>query len=239
MQRDSWLFGKEQLCGGRFFNCSCLILRKEATKSLSLRQPIKLPPLFSSRAERTSNQSNWNVTSRVIKICKHLQSFMCTLSNEHIIIKWFPHLFLVVGVIKWKQGLYCLPEIKEPAESSLCYMRLCYANSCCLQSEFLEHCKALEGTPPLRRDRFWVRFWKKGLHTSSMWSLLECLFPARHTQRFCDPVFFYKTKVTCKTPAFRISKWWGNTTYITIMSHWETEESSSRDLLLGTDLQMH
>lgn len=72
---------------GGFLTRSCLVPWKEATKSLSLRQLVKLPPLFSSRAEGTSNQHNWNVTSRVIKICKHLQSFMCSLSNEPRIIK--------------------------------------------------------------------------------------------------------------------------------------------------------
>lgn len=72
--------------GGEFLTHSCLGLYKEATRSLSLRQLIKLPALFSSGAERTFNQSNWNVTSRVIKIYKLLQSFMCALSNKHIIV---------------------------------------------------------------------------------------------------------------------------------------------------------
>lgn len=103
------LFGREQPgWGGDFLTYSCLVPCKEATKSLSLRQLVKSPPLFSSRAERTSNQSNWNVTSRVIKICKHLQSFKCSLWNERVIIKWFPHLFLTVGVIKWKQRIILL-----------------------------------------------------------------------------------------------------------------------------------
>lgn len=71
---------------GELLTRSRLVPCKEATRSLSLRQLIKLPALFSSGAERTSNQSNWNVTSRVIKIYRHFQSFMCALSNKHTMV---------------------------------------------------------------------------------------------------------------------------------------------------------
>lgn len=106
------LGGCNHVGGGLFLTYSCLVPCKEATKSVSPRQPLKLHPLFSSRAERTSNQSDWNVT-RVTKICKHLQSFMCTLSNEHVIIKWFSHLFSVVGLMKWKQRIILLSWDKK------------------------------------------------------------------------------------------------------------------------------